>query len=39
MKSQYVGLLDELNQNPVYDDEVAAKLHEAVKDFKENGAW
>ncbi len=39
MKSQHAGLLDELNQNPVYDDEVAAKLHEAVKDFKENGAW
>ena len=39
IKSQHTGLLDELNQNQAYDDEVAAKLHEAVKDFKENGAW
>jgi len=39
IKSQHAGLLDELNQNQAYDDEVAAKLHEAVKDFKENGAW
>ena len=39
IKSQHAGLLDELNQNQAYDDEIAAKLHEAVKDFKENGAW
>ena len=39
IKSQHAGLLDELNQNQAYDDEVAAKMHEAVKDFKENGAW
>ena len=39
IKSQHAGLLDELNQNQAYDDEVVAKLHEAVKDFKENGAW
>ena len=39
IKSQHAGLLDELNQNQAYDDEVAAKLHEAVKDFKQNGAW
>ena len=39
IKSQHAGLLDELNQNQAYDDEVATKLHEAVKDFKENGAW
>ena len=39
IKSQHAGLLDELNQNQAYDDDVAAKLHEAVKDFKENGAW
>ena len=39
IKSQHAGLLDELNQKQAYDDEVAAKLHEAVKDFKENGAW
>ena len=39
IKSQHAGLLDELNQNQAYDDEVSAKLHEAVKDFKENGAW
>ena len=39
IKSQHAGLLDELNQNQAYDDEVAAKLHEAVKDFKKNGAW
>ena len=39
IKSQHAGLLDELNKNQAYDDEVAAKLHEAVKDFKENGAW
>ena len=39
VKSQHTELLDELNQNASYDDQVAAKLHEAVKDFKENGAW
>ena len=39
IKSQHAGLLDELNQKQAYDDEVSAKLHEAVKDFKENGAW
>ena len=39
IKSQHAGLLDELNQNQAYDDEVADKLHEAIKDFKENGAW
>ena len=39
IKSQCGELLDELNQNQSYGDEVAAKLHEALKDFKENGTW
>ena len=39
MKSQHASLLDEMNQNLTYDDELAAKLHEAVQDFKQNGAW
>jgi len=39
IKSQHAGLLDELNQNQNYDNTVVAKLHDAMKDFKENGAW
>jgi|TARA_Y100000588_G_scaffold293461_1_gene313109 F-type H+-transporting ATPase subunit alpha len=39
VKAQHGQLLDELNQKKSYDEDVAAKLHEALKDFKENGAW
>ena len=39
IKSSHGGLLDEINGNPVYDDEVAGKLKSALDDFVENGNW
>ena len=39
VKTQHNQLLDELNEKKSYDEDVADKLHEALKDFKENGAW
>ncbi|MEE2805141.1 MAG: F0F1 ATP synthase subunit alpha [Pseudomonadota bacterium] len=39
MKGQYAALLEELNRDQSYSDEVAEKLHAALKDFKENGSW
>ena len=39
VKTQHNQLLDELNEKKSYDEDVAEKLHEALKDFKENGAW
>ena len=39
MKSQHADFMDEMNQDQAYSDEVAAKLHEALKDFKANGSW
>ena len=39
MKSQCSDFLGELNRDQAYNDEVVAKLHDALKDFKTNGSW
>ena len=39
MKSQQSDLIEALNRDQVYDDDVAEKLHAALKDFKTNGSW
>ena len=39
MKSQQSDLIDALNRDQAYDDDVADKLHVALKDFKTNGSW
>ena len=39
MKSQHSDLMEEMNRDQAYSDEVADKLHEALKDFKANGSW
>ena len=39
MKSQQSDLIEELNRDQAYDDDVADKLHAALKDFKTNGSW
>ena len=39
MKSQHSDFMDEMNRDQAYNDEVAGKLHEALKDFKANGSW
>jgi F-type H+-transporting ATPase subunit alpha len=39
MKSQQSDLIETLNRDQAYDDDVAEKLHAALKDFKTNGSW
>ena len=39
MKSQQSDLIEALNRDQAYDDDVADKLHAALKDFKTNGSW
>jgi F-type H+-transporting ATPase subunit alpha len=39
MKSQHAGLIEELNRDQVYNDEVGEKMHAALKDFKATGSW
>ena len=39
MKSQQSDLIEALNRDQTYDDDVAEKLHAALKDFKTNGSW
>jgi F-type H+-transporting ATPase subunit alpha len=39
MKSQQSDLIGALNRDQAYDDDVADKLHAALKDFKTNGSW
>ena len=39
MKSQHNDFMDETNRDQAYNDEVAGKLHDALKDFKANGSW
>ena len=39
MKSQQSDLIEALNRDQAYDDDVAEKLHAAMKDFKTNGSW
>jgi len=39
MASEHKDLMDGINENPEYDDEVEQKLKAAVDDFKANHAW
>ena len=39
IKSSHGNLIDEINANPEYNDEVTAKLKVAIEDFKKNGSW
>ena len=39
VKASHGGMLDEINANPEYNDEVAAKLKTALDDFVKNGSW
>ena len=39
MKSQHGDFMEEMNRDQAYTDEVASKLHDALKDFKANGSW
>ena len=39
MKSQQSDLIEALNRDQAYDDDVAEKLHAALNDFKTNGSW
>ena len=38
IKSQHANLIEELNRDQVYNDEVGEKIHAAVKDFKATGS-
>ena len=39
LKASHAELLDEINKDPAYNDEVAAKMTAALDDFKKNGSW
>ena len=39
LKSNYSDLLDAINTNPEYNDEVASKMKDALDDFVKNGTW
>jgi F-type H+-transporting ATPase subunit alpha len=39
MSSKYSSLMDSINATPDFNEEVEAKLKEAVDDFKAHGAW
>jgi len=39
MKANYQSMLDEINEQCQYSDEVVAALHKALDDFKANGTW
>ncbi len=39
MRDKYKDLLKEINKNPVYNDEIAKKLADAVEEFKKTQAW
>ena len=39
VKSQQLDLIEALNRDQAYNDDVAEKLHAALKDFKTNGSW
>jgi F-type H+/Na+-transporting ATPase subunit alpha len=38
-ESKFQSLMDRINESGDYNDEIAAELHKAVKDFKETGAY
>ncbi len=39
IKSNHSGMIDEINADPKYNDDVVAKMKVAVEDFKNNGSW
>ncbi len=39
LKSSHAELVDSINANPNYSDEVADKMSAAIEDFKKNGSW
>jgi F-type H+-transporting ATPase subunit alpha len=39
LKTNNQDLLDKINENPELNDEVTEAMHNALKDFKVNGAW
>ena len=39
LKSNNGDLLDAINADPKYSDEVVAKMKVAVEEFKKNGSW
>jgi hypothetical protein len=39
MLSKYGDLIDKVNANPEWTDEVEKEFTDAVGDFKKNGAW
>jgi len=39
MHDKYADLLKSINENPVYNDEIKNKLHDAIKDFKQTQSW
>ena len=39
LKSNYSDLIDAINANPEYNDEVASKMKDALDDFVKNGTW
>lgn len=39
MHDKYADLLRSINDNPTYNDEIANKLHAAVKEFKKTQTW
>lgn len=39
LSSNFSDLLDEIDQNPVYNDDVVASMRAAIDDFIKNGSW
>ncbi|MCY4148296.1 MAG: F0F1 ATP synthase subunit alpha [Gammaproteobacteria bacterium] len=39
LKSNHAELVDSINADPNYSDEVADKMSAAIEDFKKNGSW
>lgn len=39
LRSSHGTLLDEINKNPDYNDEIVAKMKAAMDDFVKNGSW
>jgi F-type H+/Na+-transporting ATPase subunit alpha len=39
MHDKYASLLNSINENPTFSDEINNKLHEAVQDFKKTQSW
>ena len=39
VKSKNADLIDMINETADYNDDIAAKLHAAISDFKDNGVW